>query len=137
MTDNHTDLLDTADRIAVTDLYPARLRTVIAELSAALRETSALLDESREYGLALVEELRARAEKTDKFVAMAASMEEDFQRYVESHPASLRITGPNKDGEYWLHIKAGGRSGGINLGAEHGPISKRILDAASEKEPQP
>ena len=45
---------------------------------------------------------------------------------------SLRITGPNSDGEYWLHIKAGGRSGGVNLGGEHGPICKRLLDAASE-----
>lgn len=45
---------------------------------------------------------------------------------------SLRITGPNSDGEYWLHIKAGGRSGGVNLGGEHGPICKRLFDAASE-----
>ena len=45
---------------------------------------------------------------------------------------SLRITGPNSDGEYWLHIKAGGRSGGVNLGGEHGPICKRLLDEASE-----
>lgn len=79
MSDQHAALLDTADRIAVTDLYPARLRTVIADLSAALRETSKQLDESLEYGLALEEELSARAEKTDQFVAMAASMDEDFQ----------------------------------------------------------
>lgn len=45
---------------------------------------------------------------------------------------SLRITGPNSDGEYWLHIKAGGRSGGVNLGGERGPICKQLLDAASE-----
>lgn len=45
---------------------------------------------------------------------------------------SLMITGPNSDGEYWLHINAGGRSGGVNLGGEHGPICKRLLDAASE-----
>lgn len=45
---------------------------------------------------------------------------------------SLRITGPNSDGEYWLHIKAGGRSGGVNLGGEHGQICKRLFDAASE-----
>lgn len=45
---------------------------------------------------------------------------------------SLRITGPNSDGEYWLHIKAGGRFGGFNLGGEHGPICTRLLDAASE-----
>lgn len=47
-------------------------------------------------------------------------------------PAALRITGPNNDGEYWLHIKADGRVGGINLGVQHGPICKRLLDAASE-----
>jgi hypothetical protein len=134
MGDQYASLLDTADRIVNVDLYPARLRAVIGDLSVALREASALLDESRAYGVALVEELRARAEKTDHFVAMAASMDADFQRYADAHPASLRITGPNNDGEYWLHIKAGGKSGGINLGAEHGPISKRILDAASEKE---
>lgn len=45
---------------------------------------------------------------------------------------SLRITGPNSDGEYWLHIKAGGRFGGVNLGGERGPICKQLLDAASE-----
>ena len=134
MTDQYASLLDTADRIVNVDLYPARLRAVIGDLSVALREAFALLDESRAYGVALVEELRARAEKTDHFVSMAASMDADFQRYADAHPASLRITGPNNDGEYWLHIKAGGKSGGINLGTEHGPISKRILDAASEKE---
>lgn len=45
--------------------------------------------------------------------------------------AELRVTGPNSDGEYWLHIKAGGKMGGINLGAAHGPIVRRLLDAAS------
>jgi hypothetical protein len=63
--------------------------------------------------------------------------EEDYERRLsrmKPAPAStaLRITGPNSDGEYWLHINVGGRSGGINLGAEHGPICKRLLDAASE-----
>lgn len=130
MNEKYENLLDTADRIAVTDLYPARLRTVIADLSTALREALALLNESREYGVALVEELRARAEKTDQFVAMAASMDEDFQKYVDDHPASLRITGPNDDGEYWLQIKTGNFSGGINLGSEHGPISQKLLREA-------
>ena len=132
MSDKYTDLLDTADRIAVVDLYPARLRTVISDLSAALRETSALLTESRDYGSALVEELRARTEKLDQLLLLANSMDADFESYTKVHPAALRVTGPNGDGEYWLHIKADGKSGGINLGAVHGPICKRLLDAVSE-----
>lgn len=44
----------------------------------------------------------------------------------------LRITGPNNDGEYWLHIKAGGKMGGINLGVAHGPIVQKLLDAVSQ-----
>lgn len=43
----------------------------------------------------------------------------------------LHITGPNSDGEYWLHIKADGKMGGINLGASHGPIVKSLLDTVS------
>ena len=34
-------LLDTADRIVATDLYPARCRTVIAALAASLRTMAA------------------------------------------------------------------------------------------------
>ena len=109
MTGKYEDLLDAADRIAVVDLYPARLRTVIAELSAALRDALTL---------------------NDNLAAMAASMDEDFRKYVDARPASLRITGPNDDGEYWLHIKTGNFSGGINLGSEHGPISQKLLREA-------
>lgn len=87
MSDKYTDLLDTADRIAVVDLYPARLRTVISDLSAALRETSALLTESRDYGSALVEELRARTEKLDQLLLLANSMDADFESYTKVHPA--------------------------------------------------
>ena len=87
MSDKYTDLLDTADRIAVVDLYPARLRTVISDLSAALRETSALLTESRDYGSALVEELRARTEKLDQLLLLANSMDADFESYAKVHPA--------------------------------------------------
>ncbi len=72
-------LLDDADRIVATDLHPARCRMVIADLAAALRELSLALAESREYGAAMVEELKARTERTEKFVAMAASMDEDFK----------------------------------------------------------
>lgn len=45
--------------------------------------------------------------------------------------AELRVTGPNSDGEYWLHIKAGGKMGGICLGAQHGPMVTGLLDAAA------
>lgn len=47
----------------------------------------------------------------------------------------LRITGPNGDGEYWLHIKAGGKMGGINLGVAHGPLVQSLLDAAAIEAP--
>ena len=56
----------------------------------------------------------------------------EIQKPGDGHQRALRITGPNGDGEYWLHIEADGRSGGINLGSDHGPICKRLLDAASE-----
>lgn len=90
------------------------------------------LAESRNYALALEEELRLRAEKTDQLLLLANSMDADFKAYAKAHPAALRVTGPNSDGEYWLHIKAGGRSGGINLGDQHGSICKQLLDAVSE-----
>lgn len=90
------------------------------------------LAESRQYALALEEELRVRAEETDQLLLLANSMDADFENYAKAHPASLRVTGPNSDGEYWLHIKADGRSGGINLGGQHGSICKRLLDAVSE-----
>ena len=56
----------------------------------------------------------------------------EIQKTGAGHQRALRITGPNGDGEYWLHIEADGRSGGINLGSDHGPICKRLLDAASQ-----
>lgn len=95
--------------------------TVVAELA-----------ESRQYALALEEELRVRAEKIDQLLLLANSMDADFESYAKAHPAALRVTGPNSDGEYWLHIKADGRSVGINLGDQHGSICKRLLDAVSE-----
>lgn len=70
-------LLDDAARIAATDLYPARCRKVIGDLAAALRKSTSQMDESREYALALEAELKARAEQTSTFVAMAASMFDD------------------------------------------------------------
>lgn len=49
-----------------------------------------------------------------------------------SSDRQLRITGPNSDGEYWLHLKGLGRNGGINLGVHHGGIVQSLLDAFSE-----
>ena len=72
--------------------------------------------------------LKERDEARDLVPALLKERDEARARAAPS----LRITGPNSDGEYWLHIKAGGRSGGVNLGGEHGPICKRLLDAASE-----
>lgn len=49
----------------------------------------------------------------------------------------LRITGPNSDGEYWLHIKdSDGKACGINLGVSHGPIASKLLAAASGANPE-
>ena len=70
-------LLDDADRIVATDLYPARCRKVIADLAAALQKSTSELDESHKYALALEAELKARAEQTSAFVAMASSMHDD------------------------------------------------------------
>ena len=79
MTDNLTTLLDTARRIADTDLYPHRCRSVIADLADALQTASTDLTESRVYALALGRELADRAVKQDAFTAMAYSMDADFQ----------------------------------------------------------
>lgn len=75
----HPDLLFDADRIVATDLYPARCRTVIASLASALREQSLDLAESREYGVALVQEIADMAAKTDALLALANSMDADFE----------------------------------------------------------
>ena len=55
-----------------------------------------------------------------------------FAAVKASNERQLRITGPNGDGEYWLHLKGLGRSGGINLGTAHGGIVQSLLDAFSE-----
>jgi len=78
----HPDLLFDADRIVATDLYPARCRTVIASLAAALRQQSLDLAESREYGVALVQEIADRAAKTDALLALANSMDADFKKFA-------------------------------------------------------
>ena len=72
-------LLDDADRIVATDLYPARCRKVIADLAAALRRSISEVAESREYALGLEAELKARAEHISAFVALATSMDADFE----------------------------------------------------------
>ena len=84
MSDQLDTLLDAAGRIVDTDLYPTRLRNVIAELATALQKTSTALTESREYGLALVQELKDRAAKQDTFTAMASSMAADFKAFVSA-----------------------------------------------------
>lgn len=48
-----------------------------ADEATALRKSTSDLDESREYALALEAELKARAEQTSAFVAMASSMHDD------------------------------------------------------------
>lgn len=47
---------------------------------------------------------------------------------------SMRITGPNSDGEYWLHLSdtPANESCGINLDCPLGDVARRLLDAASE-----
>lgn len=98
----------------------------ITALEQALRSTLNFIENTEsELGVILRCGVRARA-------ALAASSTAPDCRQPDLVTAdrSLRITGPNSDGDYWLHINAGGRTGGINLGSEHG-ICKRLLDAAS------
>lgn len=128
MNEDMEKLLDDADRIVATDLYPERCRTVIANLATAFRAQCLDLKESREYGVALVQELADRAVKTDAVLALAHSMDADFEAAMN---CILRITGPNGDGEYWLHMKNDNRIGGLNLGAEHSPMVKSLLDCFS------
>lgn len=78
--DHYTALLDSADRIVATDLYPAHLRKVVADLATTLLQVSSLLAESRSYASALEGEISARAIKAGHFVAMATSMDDDFQK---------------------------------------------------------
>lgn len=118
-------LLDDADRVVATDLYPQRCRTVISNLASALRAQSLDLAESRKYGEALVQELADRSAKLEAILALAHSMDADFESAANCR---LRVTGPNGDGEYWLHMKGESRSGGLNLGAEHTPIVRSLLD---------
>jgi len=73
-------LLDDADRIVAVDLYPARCRMVIAGLAAALRGQFLDLAESREYGVAIMQELVDRSAKLDALLAMANSMDADFAK---------------------------------------------------------
>lgn len=130
-------LLDDADRIAATDLYPVRCRTIIANLAAALRSKTAELLESRAYGVALVEELAARAEKQDAFVAMGNSMDADFEASVrEKPPVEVRFTWAEGDQEFWLHMKLpDGKAAGINLGNPKTMIATAALRALVSKEP--
>lgn len=119
-----------------------------AQIEAAIREIWGLCEDLEDEAYAklklkLTEHEQgfwAAQKMTAKRIRRATQMPTNdrtaLDRMLAAAPAavtpSLRITGPNSDGEYWLHIKAGGRSGGVNLGGEHGPICKRLLDAASE-----
>ena len=44
---------------------------------------------------------------------------------------SLRITGKNADGEYWLHLDGSPQKAGLNLGDPAGMIASALLMAAS------
>jgi hypothetical protein len=44
---------------------------------------------------------------------------------------TLRITGKNSDGEYWLHIDGSEQTAGFNLGDPSGMIASALLMAAS------
>lgn len=44
---------------------------------------------------------------------------------------SLRITGKNSDGDYWLHIHGATQSAGLNLGDPAGLIASALVMAAS------
>jgi hypothetical protein len=53
--------------------------------------------------------------------------------WIKSGPSLegvLRVTGPNSDGEYWLHLKDGVNDLGMNLGADHGIIGGKLLAKA-------
>ena len=52
---------------------------------------------------------------------------------VKSNGVTMRITGPNSDGEYWLHLSGSGESCGFNLGRPMGMVSTALLMAASVK----
>jgi hypothetical protein len=93
-----------------------------------------------ERAMADYDELIARAERAirdakdftdDKKPSLALTLEL-LAAVREVSERNLRITGPNGDGEYWLHMKGNGRHGGINLGSSHGPIAGSLLDVFSE-----
>ena len=109
-------LLDDADRIAATDLYPVRCRTVIANLAAALRDLS---------------------QKQDQLVALAVSMDADFEAAAlkAKPPVEVRFTWAEGDQEFWLHMKLpDGKQAGINLGNPKTMIATAALRALVSKE---
>lgn len=50
---------------------------------------------------------------------------------VETTVIEARITGPNNDGEYWLHLAGSGHACGFNLGKPMSMVSTALLMAAS------
>ena len=100
----------------------------ITALEEALRTKAAMIELGEK--IAWGSDVALMREAADTLAASRAATD-CHQPDLVTADRSLRITGPNSDGEYWLHINAGGITGGINLGSEHGPICKRLLDAAS------
>jgi len=50
---------------------------------------------------------------------------------------SVRLTGPDADGEFWLHLAdPAGRSAGLNLGNPSGMIASALLRAVATKPTQ-
>lgn len=56
---------------------------------------------------------------------------------VKTTGIDVRITGPNDDGEYWLHLSGSGQSCGLNLGRPMGMVSTALLMAASVRSARP
>lgn len=50
---------------------------------------------------------------------------------VKVEGVRMWITGPNDDGEYWLHLSASGHGCGFNLGRPTGMVATALLMAAT------
>jgi len=56
---------------------------------------------------------------------------------VKTNDVAMRITGPDDDGEYWLHLSASDHHCGFNLGKPLGMVSTALLMAASVRADRP
>lgn len=45
-----------------------------------------------------------------------------------------RITGPDSDGDYWLHLSKGDNAAGINLGKPFGQVGGALLSEAAQED---